>query len=150
MCKVQSWRKTCLLVLFLLFHHHRRHTSYPNDVPARMMWHNDQFVMEATAPTAPMPTRMLIVILLEGYCRSPGTKLYIFLRISKPTTNPQHSLTRRDLNGRQRLSWYLTPDANADNSCPECWWIVVCGGTRSGAPWRPWEDSSRNGWWGTI
>ncbi len=81
---------------------------------------------------------------------SPGTKPYAFLCMSQPTTNPQHPSTCRDLNGWQQLPWCLTPDADADNSCPECWQIVLCGGARSGAPWRPWEDGGRHDQRGTV
>jgi hypothetical protein len=64
--------------------------------------------------------------------------------------NPQCLSTHRDLNGRQRPPWCPTPGAAADNSCPECWLIVVCGGARSEAPWRPWEDGGHHGRWGTV
>jgi hypothetical protein len=59
-----------------------------------------------------------------------------------PSKNPCHNnqqcpLRHCDLNGPQRLPWCPTPGAFADNSSPECWLIVVCGGTGSGAPWQP-------------
>ncbi len=79
-----------------------------------------------------MPTRMLIVTLLEGHCRLPCTKPYIFLRRSQSTTNLQCPLTCRDLNGQQRLPWCPTPGANADNSRPE------------------WEEGSCHDWQGTV
>jgi hypothetical protein len=43
--------------------------------------------MEASTLTAMMPTMMLIVTLSEGYCQLPGTKPYVFLRRTQPTTN---------------------------------------------------------------
>ncbi len=153
MHEVPLCRKNCLLVVFLLFCCHCHHAPFPNDVPAWKMWHNDQFVMEAAAPMAPMPTRMLIITLLEGYPWSPCTEPYIFLHRSQPTTNPPNlecPSTRCDLNGRQRLQWCPTPDADADNSGPECWGIVVCSGAGSGAPWGLWEDGGRHGQWGTV
>jgi hypothetical protein len=58
--------------------------------------HNNQFSMEAAAPMAPMPTMMLIVTSSEGYCRLPGTKPYVFLCRTQPTTNPQRPSTRHD------------------------------------------------------
>jgi hypothetical protein len=143
-------KKTCLLVLFLLFYHRHRHASFHSYDAARTMWHNDQFGMEAAAPMAPMLTRMLIVTLLEGYCQCPGTKPYVFLSRSEPTTNPQRPSTRHDLNGGQRLPWCLTPSVDADNSHPECWWIFICGGAGSGAPWQPLEDGGHHGRQGTV
>ena len=33
-------------------------------------------------------------------------------------------------------------------SCRATFWLIVaCGGTRSGAPWRPWDVGGRHGWW---
>ncbi len=66
------------------------------------------------------------------------------------TTTQQGLSTRRDLNGRQRLPWCPTRGTAAYNSQPACWMIVVCGGTESGAPWRPWEDGGRHGRWGSF
>jgi hypothetical protein len=143
MCKLTCCRN-CLLPLFLLlFRRRRHHASFPNDVAARMTRHNNQFGVEAATPTAPMPRMMLIVTSSEGYRQMPGTKPYIFLRRTQPTTNPQRLLMRRDPNGRLRLPWCLTPGNDAYNSRPECWRIVVCGGARSGAPWQPWEGGDR-------
>ncbi len=139
--------RNCLLLLFLvLFCCCRHHSSFPNDVAARTTQHNNQFGVEAAAPTAPMPTMMLIITSSEGYRWLPGTKPYVFLRRTQPTTNPQRPSTHCDLNGQSRLPWCLTPGDDAYNSCPECWRNVVCGGTRSGAPWRPWDGSDRQGW----
>ncbi len=138
------------LVLFLQFCHRHHHALFPNNVDAQTMWQNNQFGMEAAALMAPMPTRMLIVTLLVGYCWLPGIKLYIFLRRSQPTNNPQHPSMHCDLNGQQRLPWCPTPGANTDNSFPECCQIVVCGGAGSGEPWWLWEDSGQDGWWGTL
>ncbi len=104
--------------------------------------------------TTPMPTMMLIITSSEGYCRLPGTKHYVFLCRTQPTINPQRLLTHRDLNGQLQPPWCLTPGPGADayNSCPECWRIVLCGGARSGAPWQPWDGGNRQGWrWqGTV
>ncbi len=150
MCKF-TWCMNCLLLLlFLLFCCHCC-TSFPNDVGDWTLWHNNQFdVEEAAAPTAPMPRSMLIIASLEEYHWLPGTIPYIFLCRTQPTINPQCPTMRCDLNGQQRLPWCLTPGAAADKSCPECWWIVVCGGARSWALWRQREDSSSHGWWGTV
>ncbi len=148
MHEVPSCWKTHLPVLFLLFCCHRCHASFPNDVAAQTTRHNNQFAMEATASTAPMQMRMLIVTFSQGYYQSPGTKPYVFLRRSQPTTNSQYLPTRHDLNGRQQPPWCSTPGANTDNSRPECWRIVICGGAGSGAPWRQWEDGGRHGWQG--
>ncbi len=109
MRKVPLCRNTRLLVVFLLFCHCCCHTSFLNDVAAWRTRHNGQFGVEAASPTAPMPTSMLIVTSLEGYCRSPGTKPYVFLRRSQPTTNPQPPSTWRDLNGWQQPPWCPTP-----------------------------------------
>jgi hypothetical protein len=106
--------------------------------------------MEAATPTAPMPTMMLIIISSEGYRQLPGTKPYVFLHRTKPTANPQRPSTRCDLNGQLRLPWCLNPGADAYNSCPECWWIGICGGAKSIAPWRPWDGGDRQGWRGTV
>jgi hypothetical protein len=60
-------------------------------------------------------------------------------------------LTHRDQNGQQQPPWCPTPGTGAYNSHLECrWLIVVCGGAGSVAPWRPWDDGDRHGWWGTI
>jgi hypothetical protein len=118
-------------------------------LPERRRRHNGQFVVEAAMPTVPTPTRMLIT-LSEGYHRLPSTKHYVLLCGSQPTTNPQRLLMRCDLNGWQRPPWYPTPNADTDNSPPVCWWIVVCNGSRSEAPWQPWEDGGCHGWWGTV
>jgi hypothetical protein len=64
--------------------------------------------------------------------------------------NPQCLSMRRDQNGRQWLPWCPTSCAGAYNSRPECWLIVVCGGARSEAPWRPWDDGDRHSRWGTV
>ncbi len=138
MCKLACCRNHLLPLFLLLFRCRCHHTSFPNDVAAWMMQQNNKFGMEAAAPTAPMPTMMLIVTLSEGYRQTPGTKPYIFLCRTQPTTNPQCPLMRRDLNDRLRLQWCLTPGDDAYNSRPECWRIVVCGGAGSGAPWRLW------------
>jgi hypothetical protein len=106
--------------------------------------------MEAAAPTAPMPTVMLIVTSSEGYHQMPGTKPYVFLRRTQPTTNPQLPSMHHDLNGRLRPPWCLTPGNDAYNSHPECWQIVVCGGAGSGAPWQQWDDGNRQGRRGTV
>ncbi len=150
MCKLTCCRNCLLLLFLLLFRRRRHHTSFPNDVAARTAQHNNQFGMEAAAPTAPMLTMMLIVTLSEGYCQTPGTKPYVFLRRTQPTTNPQCLLTRRDLNGRLRPPLCLTPGDDAYNSRPECWRIVVCGGAGSGAPWQPWDGGNRQGRRGTV
>ncbi len=150
MSEVPLCRKSCLIVLFLLFCHRRRHASFPNDVASQILQHNNHFDVEAATPTAPMPTRMLIAASLEGYCWLPDTKSYVFLIRSQPTTNPQCLSTHCDLNGQQWLPWCPTPSTNPDNSHPEFPQFVVCGGTESGAPWWPWEDGSRHSWWGTV
>ena len=67
MHEVPLCRKTCLLILFLLFCHCRRHASFPKSVAAWTTWHNDQFGMEAAKPTALMLMWMLIVTSSEGY-----------------------------------------------------------------------------------
>ncbi len=150
MCKLTCCRN-CLLPLFLLlFCRHRHHASFPNDVAAQTTRHNNQFGMEAATPTAPMPMMMLIVTSSEGYCQTPGTKPYIFLRRTQPTTNPQRPSTRCDLNGRLGPPWCLTPGDDSYNSHSDCWRIVVCGGAGSGAPWRPWEGGDRQGRRGTV
>ncbi len=59
-------------------------------------------------------------------------------------------LTRRNQNGRQRPPWCPSTRAGAYNSLPECWLIVVYGGAGSEAPWRPWDNGDRHGWWGTV
>jgi hypothetical protein len=66
-------------------------------------------------PTALVPTKMLILTLLERCHQSPATKPHIFLRRLQPTANPQGPLVCCDLNGRQRPPWCPTPDANAEN-----------------------------------
>ncbi len=145
MRKVPLCRKTSLAVLFLQFCRRPCHASFPNDVAARMTWHIDQFVVEAAAPIALMLTMMLIIPLSEGYHQLLGTKPYVFLGKTQPTTNPQRPLTHHDLNGRQRPPWCLTPGAH-----PKCWQIVKCNGYASGAPWQPWDDGDRQGQRGTV
>ncbi len=136
--------RNCLLLLFfLLFCCHRRHTSFPHNVPSRTMQHNNWFGKEAAKPMAPMPEGMLIITLSGKHCRLRGMLPYIFLLRTQLTTTPQCPSTRRDLIGRQRLPWCPTPDADAHNGHPVCWLIVVCGGAGSGAPWRPWDDGDR-------
>jgi hypothetical protein len=73
---------------------------------------------------------------------SHGMLPYVFLRRTQLTTTSQRPSTRRDLIGQQRPPLCPTPDANAHNSHPVCWLIVVCGGAGSGAPWRPWDDAT--------
>jgi hypothetical protein len=31
--------------------------------------------------------------------------------------------------------------------CATFWFIVACGGTGGGAPWWPWDNGGRHGWW---
>ncbi len=81
---------------------------------------------------------------------SHGVLLYVFLHRTQLTTTPQCPSTRCDQNNRQQPPWFPTPNANAHNSHPVCWLIVICGGTRSGAPWRPWDDGDRQGRRGTL
>jgi hypothetical protein len=150
MCKLTCCRNCLLPLFFLLFCCRHHHASFPNYLAARTMQHNNQFGMEAAAMTAPMPTMMLIVTLSEGYCQSSGTKPYVSLRRTQPTTNPQRPSTSHDLNGQLRPPWCLTPGADAYNSHPECWRIVVCSGAGSGAPWRPWDGGNHQGWRGTV
>jgi hypothetical protein len=150
MCKLTCCRNRLTPLFFLLFCRRYHHASFPNDVAARMTRLNNQFGMEAAASTAPMPTMMLIVTLSEGYCQLPGTKPYIFLGRTQPTTNPQHPSTHHDLNGRLRPPWCLTLGTDAYKSCLECWQIVVCGGAGSGAPWHLLGGSNCQGWWGTV
>jgi hypothetical protein len=132
MCKVTCCRNCLLPLFFLLFCHCRHHASFPDDVAAWMAQHNNQFGMEAAVPMALMPMIMLIVTLSEGYRQSPGTKHYVFLGRTQPTTNPQCPLMQCDLNVQLHLPWCLPPGADAYNSCPECWKIVVCVGAGSG------------------
>ncbi len=150
MCKLTCWKNRLLPLFLLLFCHRHHHASFPNDVAARATQHNNQFGVEAATPMAPMPMIMLIVTSSEGYCRTPETKPYVFLHRTQPTTNPQRPSTRRDLNGRLRPPWCLITGDDAYNSCPECWWIVVCGGAGSGAPWRPWHRGDRQGQRGAV
>jgi hypothetical protein len=76
---------------------------------------------------------------------SRGMLPYVFLHRTQLTTTPQRPSTRPDLFGRQRPPWCPTSDANAHNGHPVCWLIAVCGGAKSGAPWRPWDDGDRQG-----
>ena len=66
------------------------------------------------------------------------------------TTPQQRLLTRRDLNGWQRLPWCPTLGAATYNSQSACWLIVVCGSSGSGAPWRQWVNGGHQGRWGTV
>jgi hypothetical protein len=150
MCKVPACRKTFFLVPFLLLCCRHHGTSLPDDVATQKTRHTNQFGVEAAALMAPTPTRMLVLTSSEGYHQLPGTQPFLFLHRSQLTTNPQYWLTCHDLNGRQRLPWCPTPSASTDNSPPECCRIVVCSSTRSGEPWRPWEDGSRHGQWGMV
>ncbi len=81
---------------------------------------------------------------------SCGMLPYVFLCRTQLTTTPQCPSTRRDQNGQQRPPRCPTPDAGTHNGHPVCWLIVVCGGTRSGAPWGPWDDGDRQGRRGTL
>jgi hypothetical protein len=67
MCKLTCCRNHLFPLFFLQFRHRRRQASFPNDVAARTTQHNNQFGVEAAAPTDLMPTRMLIVTSSEGY-----------------------------------------------------------------------------------
>ncbi len=96
------YRNRLLPLFFLLFHCHRRHASFPHDVPSRTTQHSDRFGKEAAEPTAPMPEGMLIVTLSGKHRRLRGMLPYIFLRRTQLTTTPQCPSTRRDLIGRQR------------------------------------------------
>jgi hypothetical protein len=87
--KFACCRNIHLLFLFLLFRCHRRHASFPHNVPFWMTRYNDWFGVEAAKPTAPMPARMLFVTLLGRHRRSPGTLPYIYLRRTQLTTTPQ-------------------------------------------------------------
>jgi hypothetical protein len=100
MCKLTCCRNRLLLLFFLLFCCRRHHASFPNDVAAWTTWHNNQFGVEAALLAAPMTTMILIVTSSEGYRRLPGTKPYVFLRRTQPTTNPQCPSSHRDLNGQ--------------------------------------------------
>jgi hypothetical protein len=138
--------RNCLLPLFfLLFRRHRRHASFPHDVPSRTTQHNDRFGEEAAEPTAPMPEGMLIATLSGKHRRLRGMLPYILLRRTQLTTTPPCPSTRRDLIGRQQPPWCPTPDTNTHKGHPVYWLIVICGGAGSGAPWRPWDDSDRQG-----
>jgi hypothetical protein len=143
-------RNRHLLFLFLLFCCHCRHALFPHDIPSWTTQHNNRFSVEASKPTAPMPAGMLIITLSGRHCQLPGTLLYIFLCRTQLTTTPQHPLTRLDLNGRQWPPWCPTPDSNTHNGHPVCWLIVACSSAGSGAPWRPWDDGDRQGWWGML
>jgi hypothetical protein len=138
-------RNRLLRLFFLLFRRHRRHASFPHDVPSRTTQHNDRFGEEAAKPTAPMPEGMLFVTLSGKHCRLRGMLPCIFIRRTQLTTTPQRPSTGRDLIGRQRPPWCPTLDAYAHNGHPVCWLIVVCGGAGNGAPWRPWDDGDRQG-----
>jgi hypothetical protein len=106
--------------------------------------------MEAAKRTALMLTGMLFFPSLGRHRRLSGTLTYIFLCRTQLTTIPQRPSTRHDLNGQWRLPWCLTPSAAALNGHPACWLIIVCGGAKIGATWRPWDDSNHHGWWGTV
>jgi hypothetical protein len=142
MCKLACCRNCHLLFLFLLFCCHLHHASLPHDVPSQTMQHNKQFGVKAAKPMAPMPAGMLIVTLLGRQHRLPGTLPYIFLCRTQLTTTPQCPSTGC---GQQQPPWCPTPVANAHNSHPVCWLIVVCGGAGSEAPWQPWDNSDRQG-----
>ncbi len=148
--QITCCRNRLLPLFFLLFCRSRHHASFPNGVAARTTQHNNQFGMVAAVLTAPMPMMMLIVTSSEGYRQLRGTKPYVFLHRTQPTTNPQHPLMRRDLNGRLWLPWCLTPVNYAYNSRPEYWRITVCGSAGSGAPWRPWDGGNCQGQQGTV
>jgi hypothetical protein len=75
MCKLTFFRNHLLPLFFLLFCRRHHHASFPNDVAARMTQHNNQFGVEATMPTAPMPTMMLTVTSSEGYHPLPGVDI---------------------------------------------------------------------------
>ncbi len=150
MCKLTCCMNCLLPVFFLLFCHRRHHASFPNDVAAWTTQHNNQCGVEAVAPTTPMLRMMLIITLSEGYHQLPGTNPYVFLRRTQPTTNQQYPSTCRDLNGRLRPPWCLTPGVDAYNSRPECWQIVVHGGAGSGAPWWLWDGGNRQSRRGAV
>ena len=67
-------RNRLLPLFFLLFRRHRRHLSFPHDVPEWMTRRDDRIGLEAAEPTAPMPEGMLIVTL-------SGKPWYVTLRI---------------------------------------------------------------------
>jgi len=77
--------------------------------------------------------------------RLAGTLLFVCIPTLSTTHNtPRHQRVRTNMvNGSRRD----TPSAAAHNSHPTCWLIVVCGGAGSEAPWRPWDDGSRQGRW---
>jgi len=141
------WRNSLLLPLFRLIWHHRHNASLPHGVPAWQTRHNNLFGVEAAQPMAPMLRGMLFLTSLGRHRQLSGILPYVFLRRTQPTTIPQRPSTRLDLNGQQRSPWCPTPVAATHNSHPVCWNIVGCGGTGSKAPWRPWNDGGRHGWW---
>ncbi len=118
--------RNCLLPLFfLLFCRHRRHASFPHNVPSRTMQDSDRFGKEAAEPTAPMLEGMLIVTLSGKHCQLRGMLTYAFLRRTQLTTTPQRLSTHCDLISRQRPPWCPTPNADAHNGHPVCWLIVI-------------------------
>jgi hypothetical protein len=148
MRKYACCRNCLLLPLFcLLWHHHRpTHHALIMCLPGRGGSTTD-FGMEAAKPMALMPTRMLFLTSSGRYHQLAVTLPYVFLPMTQPTTTPHCLSMRRDQPGWRRLPCCPTPSAAAHNSHLTFWLIVLCGGTGSEAPWRPWDNSGRHGRW---
>jgi hypothetical protein len=113
-------RNRLLLLFFLLFCRHRRHASFPHDVPSWTTQHIHQFGKEAAKLAAPMPEGMLISTLSGKHCQLCGMLPYVFLHRTQLTTTRQCPSTRCDLIGRQKPPWCSTSDADAHNGHPVC------------------------------
>jgi len=96
-----------------------------HDVSNWRMRRSDKFGVEAAETMAQKPAAMVGGCVFTSYLPNKSTC----------HNNAQCLSTHHDLNGQQRPPWCPTPGTAADNSCPENWLIVVCGGARSEAPW---------------
>jgi hypothetical protein len=86
MCEFVCYRNHHVPLLFLPFCQHRCHTSFPHDVPAQITRHNDRSGIEASEPTARMPTGTLFLASSGRHHQLYSTLLYVFLRRTKPTS----------------------------------------------------------------
>ncbi len=141
--KFAGCRNIHLLFLFLLFHCHLCHASFPHNAPFWTTQHNNQFGVGGVGSTALMPAGMLIITLSGRHRQLPGTLPCIFLRRTQLTTTPQcllHVVTQMADSGRHGApllapmpQW--SPSMLADCCMQWCWeWGIMAAMGRRQPP----------------